>query len=52
VQESVKRGLVVEPAGTYSNVLRFLCPLVVTDAQLDAGLGILKEAIKVSIGKS
>jgi 4-aminobutyrate aminotransferase/(S)-3-amino-2-methylpropionate transaminase len=51
VQESVKRGLVVEPAGTYSNVLRFLCPLVVTDAQLDAGLGILKESIKVSIEK-
>jgi len=51
VQESVKRGLVVENAGTYSNVIRFLCPLVVTDAQLDAGLGILKEAIQVSIKK-
>jgi 4-aminobutyrate aminotransferase/(S)-3-amino-2-methylpropionate transaminase len=49
VQESVKRGLVVENAGTYGNVIRFLCPLVVTDAQLDAGLGILKEAIQVSI---
>jgi 4-aminobutyrate aminotransferase/(S)-3-amino-2-methylpropionate transaminase len=51
VQESIKRGLVVENAGTYNNVIRFLCPLVVTDAQLEAGLGILKEAIKVSIAK-
>jgi 4-aminobutyrate aminotransferase/(S)-3-amino-2-methylpropionate transaminase len=51
VQEAVKRGLVVENAGTYGNVIRFLCPLVVTDAQLDAGLAILKEAIQVSIGK-
>jgi 4-aminobutyrate aminotransferase/(S)-3-amino-2-methylpropionate transaminase len=49
VQESVKRGLVVESAGTYNNVIRFLCPLVVTDAQLDAGLAILKEAVKRSI---
>jgi 4-aminobutyrate aminotransferase/(S)-3-amino-2-methylpropionate transaminase len=51
VQEAVKRGLVVENAGVYGNVIRFLCPLDVTDAQLDAGLGILKEAIKVSIAK-
>ncbi|MDR1733786.1 MAG: aspartate aminotransferase family protein [Oscillospiraceae bacterium] len=45
VQNAVKRGLIIESAGTYGNVIRFLCPLVVTDAQLEAGLGILKEAL-------
>ncbi len=38
-------GLIIENAGTYSNVVRFLCPLVVTDNQLDCGLQILKSAI-------
>lgn len=39
-------GLLIESAGIYSNVIRFLCPLVVTDAQLDSGLGILQSAIE------
>ncbi len=38
-------GLIIESAGTYSNVVRFLCPLVVRDEQLDCGLQILKSAI-------
>ena len=43
-----QHGLIVESAGAYSNVIRFLCPLVVTDPQLESGLKILKEAIKAS----
>lgn len=42
----VQHGLIVEGAGAYSNVIRFLCPLVVTDAQLESGLKILKSAIE------
>lgn len=42
----VQHGLLVESAGAYSNVIRFLCPLVVTDAQLDRGLTILKAGIE------
>ena len=41
-----EHGLIVECAGTYSNVIRFLCPLVVTDEQLDCGLEILYHAVK------
>lgn len=41
-----QNGLIVESAGAYSNVIRFLCPLVVTDEQLDCGLKILKSAIE------
>jgi 4-aminobutyrate aminotransferase/(S)-3-amino-2-methylpropionate transaminase len=51
VQEAARRGLIVESAGTYGNVLRFLSPLVISDAQLEAGLGILKAAIDVSLKK-
>jgi 4-aminobutyrate aminotransferase/(S)-3-amino-2-methylpropionate transaminase len=51
VQEAVNRGLVIESAGTYGNVIRFLCPLVVSDAQLDRGLEILKESITAAIKK-
>lgn len=49
VQAAVQRGLLIENAGTYGNVIRFLCPLVATDAQIEAGLAILKEAIKASM---
>jgi len=45
VDAAVRKGLVMEAAGTYGNVIRFLCPLCVTDAQLDAGLKIYGEAL-------
>lgn len=48
VQACVQRGLIIESAGTYGNVVRFLCPLVVTDAQLEAGFDILEQAIAAS----
>ncbi|MDR1929215.1 MAG: aspartate aminotransferase family protein [Treponema sp.] len=51
VEAAVQRGLVIESAGTYGNVIRFLCPLVVSDAQLDRGLEILKEAIGAGLKK-
>jgi len=49
VQQAVKRGLVIENAGSYSNVIRFLCPLVVSDVQLRAGLAILKNSIEAAL---
>lgn len=45
VQECAANGLLVESAGIYGNVIRFLAPLVITDAQLEAGLDILEAAI-------
>lgn len=45
VEYCVNHGLIVENAGAYSNVIRFLCPLVVTDSQLESGLSILESAI-------
>ena len=46
VDYCVRHGLIVESAGAYSNVIRFLCPLVVTDEQLESGLTILESAIE------
>jgi 4-aminobutyrate aminotransferase len=39
------RGLLLIAAGTYSNVIRVLSPLVITDEQLERGLNILAEEI-------
>ncbi|MDO4553186.1 MAG: aspartate aminotransferase family protein [Bacillota bacterium] len=46
VNYAVQKGLLLESAGTYGNVIRFLAPLCITDAQLEAGLAIYEEAIK------
>lgn len=45
IQYAAHHGLLMENAGTYNNVIRFLAPLVITDAQLEAGLKIYEEAI-------
>ena len=41
----------VEGAGTYGNVIRFLAPLVMTDEQLEVGLDIFEKAIVVAMAK-
>lgn len=46
IDECAKHGLLVEGAGTYGNVIRFLAPLVMTDAQLEAGLDIFEKAVE------
>ncbi len=49
IQNCASMGLIVEGAGTYNNVIRFLAPLVITDEQLEAGLDIFEKAVKMSI---
>lgn len=46
VQKCAGKGLLIESAGIYGNVIRFLAPLVITDAQLEAGLDIMEESIR------
>ncbi len=41
----LEKGLVVLVCGTYSNVIRVLAPLVITDEQLDKGLAILEAGL-------
>jgi len=40
-----KNGLIIITAGTYKNTIRVLCPLVITDEQLNKGLTILEKEI-------
>jgi 4-aminobutyrate aminotransferase/(S)-3-amino-2-methylpropionate transaminase len=46
IAKAASKGLIMENSGIYGNVIRFLSPLVLTDAQLDAGLAIYEESIK------
>ena len=45
IQKAIQKGLLLENAGTHSNVIRFLAPLVMTDEQLEAGLKIFEESL-------
>jgi 4-aminobutyrate aminotransferase / (S)-3-amino-2-methylpropionate transaminase / 5-aminovalerate transaminase len=46
------KGLVILSCGSFGNVVRFLMPLVITDEQLERGLGILEESLhEVSEGR-
>ena len=49
IQETLKRGLLIESSGTYSNVIRFLAPLTMTDAQTEAGLKIFEDALEAAL---
>ena len=46
IQIALQKGLLLENAGTHGNVIRFLAPLTMTDAQTKAGLAIFEEALK------
>jgi len=45
IKRACERGLLLLRAGLYSNVIRTLVPLTISDAQLDEGLSILEESI-------
>ncbi|MDR1952797.1 MAG: aspartate aminotransferase family protein [Elusimicrobiota bacterium] len=49
INNAVKKGLVIEAAGTYGNVIRILFPLIITDAQLERGLEIFKVSIENAV---
>jgi 4-aminobutyrate aminotransferase/(S)-3-amino-2-methylpropionate transaminase len=44
-EEAAARGLLMLKAGIYSNCNRVLCPLVITDAELEEALGAWEEAL-------
>jgi 4-aminobutyrate aminotransferase/(S)-3-amino-2-methylpropionate transaminase len=46
VQSCYERGLLITRAGAFSNVLRVLMPLVITDEEIDEGLSILKGVLR------
>jgi 4-aminobutyrate aminotransferase / (S)-3-amino-2-methylpropionate transaminase / 5-aminovalerate transaminase len=45
IDAATARGLLLLKAGVYSNCIRVLCPLVITDAELDEALAVWEEAL-------
>src|SRR5215831_7045344 len=50
VAEAANRGLLLLKAGIYSNCIRVLCPLVLTDEELDEALSVWEDALHASLG--
>ncbi|MFL6039202.1 MAG: aminotransferase class III-fold pyridoxal phosphate-dependent enzyme, partial [Gaiellaceae bacterium] len=45
VERAAERGLLLLKSGIYSNCIRVLVPLVISDAQLDEALGVWEDAL-------
>jgi len=46
VEAAAERGLLLLKAGIYSNCIRVLCPLVLSDAELDEALAVWEDALE------
>jgi 4-aminobutyrate aminotransferase/(S)-3-amino-2-methylpropionate transaminase len=44
--EALKRGVIIIRAGLYSNCIRFLLPLNLSDAELDEGLDVVAASVR------
>jgi 4-aminobutyrate aminotransferase/(S)-3-amino-2-methylpropionate transaminase len=49
VEEAVRNGLLVLKSGIYSNCIRVLAPLTLTDAELDEALGVWEQALETAL---
>ena len=49
VEAAAERGLLLLKSGIYSNCIRVLCPLVLTDAELDEALAVWEEALEAAL---
>jgi 4-aminobutyrate aminotransferase/(S)-3-amino-2-methylpropionate transaminase len=46
IKSCYERGLVITRSGAFSNVIRTLMPLVITDGEIDEGLSILEKVLR------
>ena len=49
IDAAFTRGLLLLRAGVHSNCIRVLCPLVITDAELDEALAVWEEALDAAL---
>jgi 4-aminobutyrate aminotransferase/(S)-3-amino-2-methylpropionate transaminase len=49
VEAAAERGLLLLKAGIYSNCIRVLCPLVLSDAELDEALDVWEQALEAAL---
>lgn len=50
IQAGIERGMIMLSAGIYSNVIRFLPPLVMSNEQVEEGMEILNETMQTILG--
>jgi len=50
VEAAAERGLLLLKSGIYSNCIRVLVPLVISDAELDEALGVWEDALATALG--
>jgi 4-aminobutyrate aminotransferase / (S)-3-amino-2-methylpropionate transaminase / 5-aminovalerate transaminase len=50
VEAAVRRGLLLLKAGVHGNCIRVLCPLVISDAELEEALGVWEDALAETLG--
>jgi 4-aminobutyrate aminotransferase/(S)-3-amino-2-methylpropionate transaminase len=50
VEAAAERGLLLLKCGIYSNCIRVLTPLVISDSELDEALGVWEQALDASLG--
>ncbi len=49
-QAALQRGLLLLKAGVWSNCIRVLCPLTISEAELDEALGVWEQALEAALG--
>ena len=50
VEAASERGLLLLKSGIYSNCIRVLVPLVISDGELDEALGVWEDALAAALG--
>jgi 4-aminobutyrate aminotransferase / (S)-3-amino-2-methylpropionate transaminase / 5-aminovalerate transaminase len=49
VEAAAERGLLLLKSGIYSNCIRVLVPLVITDSELDEALDVWEQALEIAL---
>jgi 4-aminobutyrate aminotransferase/(S)-3-amino-2-methylpropionate transaminase len=49
VEQAAERGVLLLKSGIYSNCIRVLVPLVISDAELDEALDVWEQALEASL---
>jgi 4-aminobutyrate aminotransferase/(S)-3-amino-2-methylpropionate transaminase len=50
IEEALQRGLILLKAGVHGNCIRVLCPLTISEAELEEALAVWDEALAVVLG--
>jgi 4-aminobutyrate aminotransferase len=50
IDEALRHGLLLLKAGVHGNCIRLLCPLTISEAELDEGLAVWEEALAATLG--